>query len=232
MDNIEQNLANWRASHMASIPVGGLLTRNSIAYKWKAPFRCWVLREAALWRVTDLLTQSYALHNQGHGLGARILLRSAFETLAALIYMNHNIRAVLEGELDFHKFSLLTTRQVGGSKNEPGRPEAVNVITTIDKADKQYTGLRGMYDRLSESAHPNFEGLVWGYSKVNHDDYETNFSNRWMGLYGEQHPNSMELCMTIFDHEYDEVWAALMAKLESWIVVNDAILEATKNSSA
>lgn len=228
MDTIEQNLANWRESHMASIPIGGLLSRNRIAYKWKAPFRCWLLREAAFWRVTDLLTQSYALHQQRHGLGARILLRSGFETLATLIYLNHNMRAVLEGALNFHEFSHLTTRQVVGSKNKPGKPAAVNVITMLDKGDKRYPGLRGIYDSLSESAHPNFEGMVWGYSKFDHDEYETNFSNRWMDLYGERHLNSMELCMMTFHQEYDEVWTDLMDKLESWIVASDAMLEATK----
>ena len=214
---------------MACIPVGGLLSRNPIVYKWKAPFRCWVLREAAFWQVTDLLTQSYALHRQGHGLGARILLRSGFETLATLIYLNHNIRAVLDGELNFHKFCHLTVRQVGGTKNEPGGTDALNVITMLDKGDKLYPGLRGIYDSLSESAHPNFEGMVWGYSEVDHDENETNFSNRWMALYGKRLPKSMDLCMKTFYYEYDDVWADLMEKLESWILANDAMLEATKD---
>jgi len=109
MDPIEQNLANWRASLVESIPIGGLLSRNRIAYKWKAPFRCWLLRDAAFWRITDLLTQSYALHQQRHGLGARILLRSGFETLATLIYLNRLIERVLGGQLDFHLFSQKTS---------------------------------------------------------------------------------------------------------------------------
>jgi hypothetical protein len=100
----------------------------------------------------------------------------------------------------------------------------------LDKSDKRYPGLRGIYDSLSESAHPNFEGMVWGYSKVDHNEYETNFSNRWMDLYGEQHLNSMELCMMTFHHEYDDVWTGLIEKLESWIVANDALLEATKDA--
>ena len=228
MDTIEQNLTNWRASHMKCIPIAGLLSRNGIAYKWKASFRCWLLREAAFWREADLLTQSYALHQQGHGLGARILLRSAFETLSVLIYLNHNMRAVLEGELDFHEFSKLTSRQAVGSKNNPSGPVAVNVLTMLDKGEKLYPGLRGVYDSLSESAHPNFEGMVWGYSKVNHDEHETNFSNRWVELYGDRHLNSLELCMIVFDHEYQEEWPGLMERLESWIVENDTMLEATK----
>lgn len=228
MEHIEQNLANWRASHMVSIPVAGLLSRNPTAYKWKALFRCWVLREATFWRVTDLLTQSISLHRQGHGLGSRILLRSGFETLAALIYLNHNIQGVLDGKLEFHSFCELTNRQLGGSKNISERPEAINVITMMQKGDKQYPGLRGMYDSLSESAHPNFEGLVWGYSKVDHEEYETKFSNRWLELYGNEHNKSVELCMEIFEHEYDLVWAELIEKLESYVVANDAKLEATR----
>lgn len=229
MDPIAKNLANWQASLMKSISVGGLTSRNAIAYKWKAPFRCWLLREAAFWRVTDLLTQSFALHNQRHGLGARILLRSGFETLATLLYLNHNMREVIEGKLEFHEFSRLTIRQAVGSKNEPEHHSAVNVITMLTKGDKRYSGLLNLYYRLSESAHPNFEGMVWGYSKVDHDKYETNFSNRWMDLNGEQHLKELELCMMIFHDEYDVVWNDLIEKLECWIVTNDATLEATKD---
>lgn len=229
MDSIEQNLANWQAHLMKSIPVGGLLSRNSVAYKWKAPFRCWVLREAAFWRVTDLLTQSLALHKQGHGLGARILLRSGFETLATLIYLNLKMQAVMDGKLNFHKFGQVTMQLVGGRKIDTEGPAAINILTMLDHGDKRHPGLRSIYDSLSESAHPNFEGMVWGYSKFNRDEHETNFSNRWMALYGERHLATLDLCMFTFHHEYDDVWGDLMPKLEGWIVANDARLEATKN---
>jgi len=79
MNAIEQKLAKWEASLVSSIPVGGLLTRNPVVYKWKGPFRAWLVREAALWRMHDLMAQSYSLHQMGHGLGARILLRSGLE---------------------------------------------------------------------------------------------------------------------------------------------------------
>ena len=49
MNSIEQNLANWKDSLSQSIPVAGLLSRNSVAYKWKSAFRCWMLREATFW---------------------------------------------------------------------------------------------------------------------------------------------------------------------------------------
>lgn len=228
METVEQNLANWQASLMASIPVGGLCSRNPIAYKWKAPFRCWLLREAAFWRVTDLLTQSYTLHQQEHGLGARILLRSGFETLASLIYLNQLIHRVLYSELDFHLFARKTSVLLLGSRDGSTNHTSLNIVTILQKCDKRYPGLEKLYGSLSESAHPNYEGMVVGYSKVDHDEHETQFSNRWMQLYGGSHLGLMDLCMKAFHHEYDEVWADLIGKLEAWIVENDDRLETTK----
>ena len=131
MDTVQQSLANWDSSRMASIPVAGLLSRNPVAYKWKAPFRSWMLREAVFWRLHDLLTQSYALHQQGHGLGARILLRSGFETLAVLIYLNQLMQQVVDGKLNFHLFSDKTTTLLAGSRDGSTKHESLNVMTIL-----------------------------------------------------------------------------------------------------
>lgn len=230
MDRIEQNLADWRASLMVRISLTGLISRNHIAYKWKAPFRCWILREATFWRITDLLAQSYALHQQGHGLGARILLRSGMETLATLIHLNHLIQQVLDDELDFHQFTEKTSVLLLGSRDGSTKRKSLNIATILEKCAKRYPGIEKTYASLPESAHPNYEGLVSGYSTVEHDKFETHFSNRWMQFYGASHLGSMELCMTTFRHEYDDAWRDRMAKLENWIVENDHDLEASKTS--
>tara|TARA_R110000868_G_scaffold293634_3_gene554130 strand:+ start:1275 stop:1979 length:705 start_codon:yes stop_codon:yes gene_type:complete len=229
MDTVQENLANWSTSRMASIPVAGLLSRNPVAYKWKAPFRSWMLREAVFWRLHDLLTQSYVLHQQRHGLGARILLRSGFETLAMLVYLNQLMQQVLDGKLNFHLFSDKTTTLLAGSRDGSTKHQSLNIMTILEKCDKRYPGLATLYAVLSESAHPNYEGMITGYSKIDHNEYETHFSNRWMELYGDEHLGSMEVCMMTFHHEYNDVWANLMEKLEGWIEENDASLEATKN---
>ena len=230
MNAVEQNLANWKELLLSSIPVGGLLSRNPVAYKWKAPFRVWELREAVFWRLHDLMTQSHALHQQGHGLGARILLRSGFELLAILIYLNQLMQQVLDGKLSFHAFGKRTSVLLLGSRDGSTGYQSINILTILQKCDKRYPGIEKLYATLSESAHPNYEGMVVGYSKIDHDEYETHLSNRWMELHGDRHLGSMELCMSTFHHEYNEVWPALMEKLEGWIEANDAELEATKNS--
>lgn len=227
--DIECDLANWKKSLLSSIPLGGLLSRNPVAYKWKAPFRVWMLREAAFWRLHDLMTQSLALHRQEFGLGARILLRSGFETLAMLIYLNQLMQQVLDGKLKFHDFGDKTSMLLLGSRNNAQVPRSLNIVTVLDKCDQRYPGLKALYAGLSESAHPNYEGLCVGYSKIDHNEYETHFSNRWMELHGERHLQSMELCMRAFHHEYDDVWPDLMTKLEDWIKTNDDELEAINN---
>jgi hypothetical protein len=65
---------------------------------------------------------------------------------------------------------------------------------------------------------------------MDYDEYETLFSNPWMELYGDRHVGSMEVCMSTFQHEYDDVWPPLIEKLEGWIEANDTELEATKNN--
>lgn len=229
MKEVEENLANWGRSLFPSVPVAGLLARNEVAYKWKSLFRVWMLRELAFWREHDLMVQSYALHQQGHGLGARILLRSGFETLATFTYLNLLMGQVLDGELNFHLFGEKTAKLLLGARNNADMPDAINILTVLGKCDKRYPGLMKIYESLSESAHPNYEGLMGGYSTTNQNEYETTLSNRWMELHGDRHPEALLLCMGTFHHEYDKVWPDLMEHLENWVEANDAMLEATKD---
>ena len=137
MDELQQNLANWGGSLLNKIPVAGLLSRNPVAYKWKATFRTWMVRELAFWREHDLMTQSLALHQQGHGLGARIMLRSGFETLATLIFLNLLVQQVLDGKLNFHLFAEKTADLLLGARNNDVMPKAINIMTVLDKCDKR-----------------------------------------------------------------------------------------------
>ena len=232
LDAVEENLANWDKSLFDKIPIGGLLARNPVAHKWKTPFRCMMLREVTFWREHDLMKQSYILYRADHILGARILLRSGFETLATLTYLNLLTQQVLDGKLDFHAFGDITTTLLLGSRSNAELPKSINVMTVMEKCERRYPGLTDIYADLSESAHPSYEGLCSGYSKINHNEYETILSNRWMELRSDSHLDGMILCMRTFHHEYDIVWPSLFEQLEEWITINDERLEATKGQNA
>jgi hypothetical protein len=164
-EQVEERLVAWKASLLPSFEVGGLYARSPTAHKWKATFRSLLLREVVFWRLHDLLTQSLELHKVGHALGARILLRSAFETLATLVYLNLQMRKVVSCELDFHQFSDKTTVLLMGSKNNSTVHVAVNIQTVLKHCAKRYEWIERLYGELSESAHPNHEGLLMGYSR-------------------------------------------------------------------
>jgi hypothetical protein len=228
MQTIEQTLANWQRSLCPKVEVGGLLTRNPIAHKWKAPFRSLTLRETVFWRIHDLLSQSYELHLARRALGARILLRSAFETLATLIYLNQTTAAVVEEKQDFHSFSVTTSRLLLGSRDKSTQHEAISIVSVLEKCERVYPGILDLYAALSESAHPNFEGLCFGYSRIDHDNDISHFSNNMCSMFESKLVSAMELCMAVFEHEYNTEWPRHFERLEVWLVANDAMLESTK----
>jgi len=228
MDRVEKLLNVWNSSLCPKIELAALYSRNPTAHKWKATYRSIVLRELTFWRLTDLLSQATFLGRAGHVLGARILLRSAMETLGILIYLNQKMEAVLEEKEKFDDFSKLTSRLMLGSKDGSTRHESVNILTVLEKCNKKYPGIFDLYKVLSESAHPNYEGVCSGYSYINEQDYETIFENQWKTKYGDRLEDSMLLCLRTFEDEYNDVWSVVFERLEHWIEENDEKLEAEK----
>jgi len=228
MSDIAVALSAMESSLCSQIDLGGLFTRNPIAHKWKAPWRTLLLRESVAWRLHDLLNQSNLLTRQDHLLGARILLRSAFETLAVLIYLNRSLRSVVAGRLDFHEFSTTTSKLLFGSRNKTTRYDQVNILTVIKSSDKSYPGLYKLYEDLSESAHPNCDGMLRGYSTSDPRNHVTNFENKWVKRFGESNEDGILACLSVFIDEYDKESIDAFEALENWITVNDQQLEATK----
>lgn len=230
MANVPETLSAWKGSLCKTVDIGGLWSRNEIAHKWKATYRSLSIREGVFWRTQDLLAQSLLLHESTNALGARILLRSAFESVAVLIYLNQLTRKVLAGSLNFHEFSAKTSTLLLGSRDKSTGVVAINIVTLLQKCEARYPGIGETYARLSESAHPNYEGSCVGYSDVDQKNYVTNFSNKWDAMYGKHHLLLMQACIAMFDFEYNNDWKDAFEKLEQWITENDAMLEATKSA--
>ncbi len=231
MQHIAQALDILKSSLCQSIDLGGLYSRNPVAHKWKALFRSLTLREGVAWRTQDLLAQSLLLHNSQNALGARVLLRSAFETLAVLVYLNQLSRKVLAGTLNFHEYSKKTSILLLGSRDKSTAHSAINIVTVLQKCNARYPGIMDLYAALSESAHPNYEGVCIGYSKVDQQNFITTFSNRWASMYGDNHVDLIAVCIKVFYAEYNDEWDDSFKKLESWVAMNDETLEATKDES-
>ena len=231
MGNFSAVLQAFKSSLCKQVDLGGLFARSATAYKWKTPWRALLLRETVAWRLQDLLEQSLELSRMGHILGAQILLRSAFETLAMLIYLNRCMRNVVAGNLDFHVFSEKTSRLLLGSRDKTTASESLSILTVLDGANWRYPGLSDWYAALSESAHPNYEGMLVAYSTADKQNHITKFKNRWNEMYGKNHESALNACFEVFLHEYDHESSSALEALEAWVEQNDPQLEATKPSS-
>ena len=173
----------------------------------------------------NLGQQILCLSENQHFLGARILLRSAIETLAILIFLNQRTKSVASRDYSFFEFDELTMQLLMGSRNGGTNQEAINILTVLTKADKQYPGILSMHQRLSESAHPNFDGLLYTYSESNPEKLETHFSNRWASIFAAEQEPAMAFVFAVFESEYNSAWPRAFEELECWIRENDAELE-------
>jgi hypothetical protein len=145
-----------------------------------------------------------------------------------LIYLNRSMRSVVAGSLDFHAFSERTSRLLLGSRDKTTMTDSISILTVLDGANKSYPGLSDWYAALSESAHPNYEGMLVAYSSADTQNHVTTFMNRWEDLYGKGHEAAMNACFEVFLHEYDNESSSALEALEAWIEQNDVSLEASK----
>lgn len=227
--DIEKTLQNYKKSLSKKIDLASLLSRSKIAHKWKLTYRLIVLREAILWRIVDILTQAYNIGINGMIVGSRILVRSALETVCLIIYMNKKMRSVIEGKMSFDDFENITTRMLLGVKNIDKMPDPVNVMKLIEDSESKYPGIKKIYADLSETAHPNYCGVCDGYTNTNQQKYETEFGIYWEERYGKQHEFAIEICLQIFEEEYNNEWVKCFEQLEKWLEKNDNKLERQRN---
>lgn len=232
MAEIDELLLRFQTSLCSNISYAGLLAENPTANKWKANSRSLLLRECVYWRTFDLLKQAHVLFTQNHVLGSRILLRSALESVAVLIYLNQLTKQVLDGAHNFHSFSEETNRLLLGSRNKTTEHDPFKIGKVLKESNKSYSGISDVYADLSESAHPNFEGLCFGYARVDFDRHESNFSNNWAEMWSDRHLPLVKFIAGVFEHEYNEVWPQQFKKLESWLEEHDAELEATREANS
>ena len=58
-------------------------------------------------------------------------------------------------------------------------PEAINILTIIDKINKETPGFREVYDDLSDVAHPNISGVSLPYATIDMLGQQQTFHGSW-----------------------------------------------------
>ena len=220
MTDIRAALGRWSGALEGEVPIRGIIARHREAHTSTAPTRSLLIRTASAWRSHDLLTQALVLYDAGHLLGARILVRSAIESLAVLAYLNQQMRGIVAGTVPFHNFIDKTKTLALGSRNKSTEVEALNIMTILQKVEHRIPGLCSVYNALSESAHPNHEGLINGYLTFEDNGWIAKFSNRWAEIYSDGFESYVLVVAQLFYIEHDLEWSESFADLERWLATN------------
>lgn len=109
---------------------------------------------------------------------AFLSVRAHFETTGSVAYFFYYLRSFYNNNISYKEleeilFKLSLAGKTFPDKTRvPERPDPINVLTQIDKADKLFSELpnknsfktpfRDCYDFLSEFCHPNLLGLIIG----------------------------------------------------------------------
>jgi hypothetical protein len=133
----------------------------------KIPFKVLLLRELLAYRLSELSTSACELFRNGHTIAATILTRAALEAVAWLFVLDQRIRKCLANET-LGSFSNFIDRLMLGSRSPESEHQAYNVLNALDELDKQLSGFRHAYDTCSEFAHPNADGLINSYARMDH----------------------------------------------------------------
>jgi len=120
---------------------------------------------ALLFRILDLSDCSLGLFKANRKPPAFTLLRSALET-AALIYSIGSRTNDVCVTKNLNEYRDYIVKCLLGSRNESTPVDSLNVLTCVDKVDKEFNGFKTVYDFLCEYAHPNCAGTSRNYGKI------------------------------------------------------------------
>ncbi len=131
----------------------------------KIPLKVHSFIEIMNLRMLDFSEATQLLLKRDKVVPAIPLIRSLFENTAIT---NTLVKAV-ESSISNNKLTndiddLITKIKFGTRYND--EIVSTNVLTQINKLDKQFNGLRKYYDALCEFTHPNWDGVEGSYSEL------------------------------------------------------------------
>jgi hypothetical protein len=167
LDEARQRVEGIRAHLPSSISAAELGVWS------KAPFLLLCTREALTWR-TEELARCACDALARDDVAAGILLTRAVIESTAFIW---RLKEILEDRRKYSPDELHSEleKMMMGWKDDPDFLKSVNVLTMINHMDRQFPGVRARYDELSETAHPNWNGVFGLFAMIDRAAYNAQF---------------------------------------------------------
>ena len=183
-----------------------LLDGFAISSISKLPFNALIYREALLWRTVQLGRSAFEAFQMNKLVSAVLLTRATVEASAALWNLREKLETVVESKSLAGISGDLVTLLMGSRTDTYIVPTAVNVLTFVDRVDKDIPGFRHQYDRLSEVAHPNWVGTTFLFSKIEPGGI-ANFGENIRGLESISRIGiaNLSVALLIFETRYNQI---------------------------
>lgn len=137
----------------------------------KIPFKVHSFVEIMNLRMLDFCEATELLLNSNHVIPALSTLRAVFENIAISNRVSLAVEKSIESNKLQENFDDLISKINFGTRHNDKLP-AINILTQIDKLNKQYPNIENIYSALSEFVHPNWDGVQGSYSEL-HEKYNT-----------------------------------------------------------
>ena len=186
----------------------------AIGVRSKAPFQLISVREALIWRTEELARNACDALEKEDFTVAALLIRSIAESAAMTWYLLE----ILENRKGYTPAELneKLMRMFAGSKNGwADGPEAISVLTFVERLNRKLPGFQAAYNSLSEYAHPNWLGVSGLYSKIDRENFTVHYSR---GLRtepaGHQLANALVGGLLTFEDGYNKIADAMPAFID------------------
>jgi hypothetical protein len=133
---------------------------------------------ALIWRAHDFASLACDLFDARRVIPGAVIVRSLMET-TALVYVLHQKTARAVVDRNVQELDEFLVRCLSGNRLATGDPESPNVLSAIDKLEKEPGAERykDFYESLCEFAHPNSLGSFYAYAKFNDSTHALSFGH-------------------------------------------------------
>jgi hypothetical protein len=197
-ESLDLNVEKWPDVQRYNLSFISLLSRRKpvlaaegLFFASKTAWKCALLQQSLLYRVTSLACGCADAWNAKNIVCSGLAARALLETVALCEHTTQKLLDRCEAP-DLDAIDDLANKELFSTRNEEMVSEGVgfkatNVLTFIDKLDKQLDGVRESYDFLSEWCHPNGSGHLSTYGDMDRLTGSVRFSEsseRVLGIQG------------------------------------------------
>jgi hypothetical protein len=139
----------------------------------KIPYKALEVRECLAHRCADIGEAIVKTYEADLFVSSLILCRALQETVALLWYTANACKRYVENNGTSELDPTLMRVLLGFKDRDEGQenlPNALNIMTAIDRVERDISGFRKNYDMLSEYAHPNWSGVLGMFAETDHDN--------------------------------------------------------------